>query len=109
MEELHYVKEKNVKELLVKDADAERVALLFKAFSEPLRIKILHCMLAGEICVHDLSNVLEVSQPRISNQLRFLRQEGLVKTRKEKNHIFYDLDDGHIQDILTIGLAHIHH
>lgn len=66
-------------------------------------------MLHNEICVCDLAILLDVSQPRVSNQLKLLKLHKLVKSRKEKNNIYYSLDDEHIKDILSIGLSHIEH
>ena len=97
------------KNVIAKDNVTEKMSEFFKAFSEPIRIKLLLAMLHGEICVKDLAELLEVSQPRVSNQLRFLKENNLVKYRKEKNHIYYSLDDDHIKEILTIGLKHMSH
>ena len=99
----------NVKKLIEEEDVSENLSFLFKAFSEPIRIKILLAMLYNEICVQDLATLLKVSQPRISNQLKLLKLHKLVKTRKEKNNVFYSLDDKHIKDILSIGLSHINH
>ncbi|ONI45289.1 hypothetical protein AN640_04685 [Candidatus Epulonipiscium fishelsonii] len=98
-----------VKELLLDEEISENLSFFFKTFSEPIRIKILLAMLHTEICVQDLAILLEVSQPRVSNQLKLLKLNKLVKFRKEKNNIYYSLDDKHIQDILNIGLDHINH
>lgn len=108
MEELHCNNAKRVKDTLPHPDSIMDLARLFKAFSEPLRVSILYCMTEGEICVHDISILLGVSQPRVSNQLRILRQENLVKTRKQSNQVFYSLDDAHIQSLLTVGMSHIH-
>lgn len=97
------------REVVADEETTERMAMFFKAFSEPIRIKILLSMLHGEICVKDLAELLEISQPRVSNQLKLLKQCNLVKSRKEKNSVFYSLDDGHIADILNVGLNHINH
>ncbi len=96
-------------EVISNDEVTENLSFFFKVFSEPIRIKILLAMLHNEICVKDLTILLGVSQPRISNQLKFLKLNNVVKIRKEKNNIFYSLDDEHISDILSIGLSHISH
>ncbi len=98
-----------VKKLLQNEGVSDELSTFFKAFSEPIRVKILLAMLHEEICVKDLVAVLNVSQPRISNQLKLLKLDNLVKTRKEKNSIFYSLNDKYIQDILSIGLEHMSH
>lgn len=99
----------SVQKLIADDEVSENLSFLFKAFSEPIRVKILLAMLHNEICVQDLALLLDVSQPRVSNQLKLLKLHKLVKSRKEKNNIFYSLDDGHIKDILSIGLSHMEH
>ncbi len=109
MEELHCDNAKRVKDTLPHPDHVDHLARLFKAFSEPLRVNILYCMMEGEICVHDIALLLGVSQPRVSNQLRILRQEELVKSRKQSNQVFYSLDDKHIEDLLNLGMAHISH
>lgn len=109
MENLHCANSEKAIKIIENEEAVEKMAVFFKAFSEPIRIKILLSMLEGEICVHDLARLLNVSQPRISNQLRLLKDKHLIKSRKEKNHIFYSLDDEHIKDILNIGACHIKH
>ncbi len=100
---------KNVMALIKNEEVPENLSFFFKTFSEPIRVKILLAMLHNEICVKDLSILLDVSQPRVSNQLKLLKLNSIVKTRKDKNNVYYSLDDGHIQDILSTGLSHISH
>ncbi len=99
----------NVIKLIQDEEIAENLSFFFKALSEPIRINILLAMLHNEICVQDLATLLGVSQPRVSNQLKLLKLKKLIKARKEKNNIYYSLDDKHIQDILSIGLSHLKH
>ncbi len=99
----------NVLKLIADEEISENLSFFFKTFSEPIRVKILLAMLHSEICVKDLAILLEVSQPRVSNQLKLLKLNKIVKVRKDKNNIYYSLDDNHIHDILSIGLSHINH
>jgi len=64
---------------------------MFRAFSDRTRLRILHLLLRGEVCVGDLVNILELSQPRVSQQLTCLRNAGLVVGRKEGLWTFYSL------------------
>ncbi len=109
MNELCCKTPEKVIELIKDDSISENLSFFFKTFSEPIRVKVLLAMLHNEICVKDLALLLEVSQPRVSNQLKLLKLNHIVKTRKEKNNIFYSLDDTHIHDILSIGLSHLNH
>ncbi len=82
---------------------------LFKVFGDSTRIKILYVLLENEVCVSDLCVTLNMTQSAISHQLRVLRQNGLVKFRKEGKTVFYSLDDDHVATLLSQGLKHIKH
>lgn len=97
------------RELVSQDNMCEKMALLFRALSEPIRVKLVLSMLHGEVCVQGFVELLELSQPSISNQLARLKRDGIVKSRKEKNNIYYSLDDDHVHDLVEIGLKHIEH
>ncbi len=109
MSELCCKTSENVLKLINDDDVTENLSFFFKTFSEPIRVKILLAMLHNEICVKDLAILLDVSQPRVSNQLKLLKLNNIVKTRKEKNNIYYSLNDEHIFDIISTGLSHIKH
>lgn len=55
----------------------------FKALGEPTRLKILRMLAEQDLCVCDLEEVLQISQPRISQHLKVLKQAGLVQVRRE--------------------------
>jgi ArsR family transcriptional regulator len=68
-----------------------RVDRLFRAFSDRTRLRILHMLLDGELCVCDLVSVLNVPQPKVSRHLSYLRRSGLVQVRKEGLWCYYKL------------------
>lgn len=70
---------------------SSHVNLLFRAFSDPTRLRILHLVRGGEICVGDLVRVLRVPQPTASRHLAYLRRAGLVGARKEGLWSYYSL------------------
>ena len=80
---------------------------LFKVFGDSTRIKILMTLLESEMCVGDLANLLSTTQSSISHQLRVLKQNHLVKFRREGKTIFYSLADEHVITILSQGLEHV--
>ncbi|HHV16036.1 MAG TPA: winged helix-turn-helix transcriptional regulator [Gelria sp.] len=55
----------------------------FKALGEPTRLKILRLLAEQELCVCELEEILDMSQPRVSQHLKVLKQAGLVKERRE--------------------------
>ncbi len=60
----------------------EQIDLMFRAFSDRTRLRILHLLQAGESCVGDLVEALRLPQPRVSRHLAYLRKAGLVVVRK---------------------------
>ena len=87
----------------------QELAEFFKIFGDATRIRILQTRLEGERNVGDLADVLEMSQSAVSHQLRVLRQNDLVKYRKEGKTVFYSLDDEHIRMVLEQGMTHLRH
>jgi ArsR family transcriptional regulator len=65
---------------------------MFRAFSDPIRLRILHLLLVEkQMCVGDLVAVLRVPQPTASRHLAYLRRSGLVGTRKGGLWTYYSL------------------
>lgn len=58
------------------------IDLMFRAFSDRTRLRILHLLQDGELCVGDIVEILQASQPRISQHLAYLRKAHLVTVRK---------------------------
>ena len=87
----------------------QEMAEFFKIFGDGTRIRILQTLLEGEKNVGDLAESVEMSQSAISHQLRLLRQNDLVKYRKEGKVVFYSLDDEHVEEVLQQGMAHLRH
>lgn len=83
------------------------LAELFKVFGDSTRIKILWALDEAEMCVCDIAVLLNMTQSAISHQLRVLRQNKLVKNRKEGKVVYYSLDDEHVKQIYEQGLIHI--
>lgn len=96
-------------EQLVDSATAEQLAQVFRAMADPTRVRILSALAEAELCVGDLSAVLEMSISAVSHQLRLLRELRVVRRRREGKHIYYTLDDEHIGDLFARGLEHVRH
>ena len=102
----------NIVELLPEEKKLEDevvydLAELFKTMGNPTRIKILYALKERDLCVCDLSELLDMSSSAISHQLRILRNNKLVKYRKEGRSVYYSLDDRHVICFLGQGLSHI--
>lgn len=59
-------------------AAASSVDLMFRAFSDRTRLRILHLLQGGELCVGDIVAILQMPQPRVSRHLAYLRKSNLV-------------------------------
>lgn len=80
---------------------------LFKIFGDSTRIRILFVLFEAEVCVCDLAAALNMTQSAVSHQLRILKQNKLVKSRREGKSIFYSLADDHVRSIIDQGMEHV--
>ena len=88
--------------------DSTRIRILFVLFfGDSTRIRILFVLFEAEVCVCDLAEALHMTQSAISHQLRILKQNKLVNSRREGKSIFYSLADGHVRTIIAQGREHI--
>ncbi|WP_019003907.1 ArsR/SmtB family transcription factor [Cohnella laeviribosi] len=99
----------SIKERMVDKPTALELAELYKALSDPTRVQLIGALLQKELCVHDLSVLLEMGQSAISHQLRYLRNLRIVKRRKSGKTVYYSLDDSHIEEIFVQTLQHLKH
>src|SRR6516225_9272873 len=67
------------------------VNLIFRAFSDRTRLRILSILTQGEHCVGDLVEILKLPQPKVSRHLAYLRKAGLVTARENGLWKFYRL------------------
>ena len=84
------------------DELAYDVADLFKLFADSLVL-----LFDRELCVGDIAANLEMSQTAISHQLRILKQNHLIKYRREGKNMIYALADDHVKTIINCAIEHI--
>jgi ArsR family transcriptional regulator len=72
------------------DEQAERLAGCFRALGDPTRVAIVNRLASsGEVCVCDLVETFDLSQPTISHHLKVLREAGLVDARRRGTWAYY--------------------
>lgn len=83
------------------------LADLFKVFGDSTRLRVMYALFDGELSVTAIADALGMEQSTISHQLRVLRQNKLVRVRREGKQIYYALDDEHVEKIIQMGLDHV--
>ncbi|MBQ5312314.1 MAG: helix-turn-helix transcriptional regulator [Oscillospiraceae bacterium] len=110
MDEFLCAHEDTVKKLMEEMPPDEMLydlAELYKVFGDTTRIRILYALLEAELCVNDMAQLLGMSQTAVSHQLRVLKNNKLVKFRKDGKIVFYSLSDEHVRRIIEIGMEHV--
>lgn len=106
-EEIHEELIRIVQEKMPEETELYDLAELFKVFGDSTRIRILFVLFETEVCVCDLAQALNMTQSAISHQLKILKQNKLVKSRREGKSVFYSLADDHVRTIIEQGRDHI--
>jgi len=104
---VHLPRVDKVRAELLGDDAADGLAEIFSLLGDRTRVRILHALSLGELCVCDISAALNVSPSATSHQLRLLRTAKLIKARKEGKNVFYSLDDTHVHSLIAQGLEHV--
>lgn len=80
---------------------------LFKVFGDSTRLRIMYAISDEELSVLSIAETLGMEQSTISHQLRVLRNNKLVRARREGKQIYYTLDDDHVKKIIEMGIDHL--
>ena len=96
-----------VQKRMIEEDQYSELSEFFKIFGNPTRLKILSLLAIEDLCVCDICEALNLNQTTVSNQLRILRANNIVKYQKEGKMARYSLTDLHIEMIYKVGLEHI--
>jgi len=77
----------------------------FKALGEPTRLRIIKMLSVQSMCVCELSEILDMLQPRVSQHLKILKEAELVKESKEGYWVYYSLDKERLHRLWNQFLA----
>ena len=91
LKKIYSVKSSNVAP--VSDEVLELIAARFRAMSEPMRLKILHALIDGEMSVGQLVEKTGAGQANISKHLSKLLEAGMVSRRKAGLCVYYSIAD----------------
>ncbi|WP_306419564.1 ArsR/SmtB family transcription factor [Anaerosalibacter massiliensis] len=98
-----------IKNSMIEEQKIKLLSEIFKALSDPTRLKIIYVLSKSPLCVCDIAQLLDMTQSAISHHLRMLRNLNLVKFRKEGKMVIYSLDDHHVLELFSQGLDHVNH
>lgn len=76
---------------------------------EPSRMKIILALMEGELCVYHICEITGGKQSAVSQHLRKLKDNRLIKSRKVATQVLYSIDDEHVYSIVKIALEHAKH
>lgn len=96
-----------VEDYVPKGKMLEGIVCFFSVFADYTRVRILSALAISELCVTDVSVLLEINQTTVSHQLRFLKSAGIVKSRRQGKIVFYSLCDDTINDVLLKGVEYL--
>ncbi len=106
-EDEHAMTASRAKQMLPSDEEVARVCAELKAISDPSRLKILLALRQGEMCVFHVVEAVGGTQSAVSHQLRILRDNRIVKARRDGQNIVYSLADAHVVALLELACAHL--
>ena len=96
-----------VKTKMLSDETLMDISDFYKAFSDSTRLKIINALNICEMCVCDISVLLNMTKSAVSHQLKVLRTAKLVRAEKKGKNVYYALDDNHVKMILEKALEHV--
>ena len=102
-------KVRRAQEDLLDGLTATRLSAVFKALSDPTRLRIVSLLAHHELCVCDLAAALGMTQSAVSHQLRQMRELRLVRKRRDGRKMYYSLDDEHVHDLYDRGVLYVEH
>ncbi len=79
--------------------DYDEKTKIFKALSEPIRLKILNMLSCKELCACELLSGLSISQPTLSHHMKVLSECDLVKGRKDSTWMYYSINNQTIENL----------
>lgn len=84
--------------------DAQDIARFFQILADPTRVRLVKALADGKWCVSDLVQALEMDQPAVSHQLKYLRKLGLVNWERAGRHVYYTLDNALLRTTLLTAI-----
>ena len=110
MNKLLRISERNrfeMSNLLPNEDCTNKLALFFQNFSDQTRVKILSALSIQDLCVNDLSKLLQINQTTISHQLKILKDQNIVDYRREGKVLIYRLKSQSVNEMMMYAVENL--
>lgn len=101
---INKIEENEINNYMPSDKKLKDMAYFFQNFSDPTRLKIISALSINDLCVNDLSNVLNINQTTISHQLKYLKNQCIVDSKREGKIIKYTLQNKFINELMNYAI-----
>lgn len=101
---LNKIEEAEINNYLPNDKKLNHMADFFQNFSDSTRLKIISALSISELCVNDLSNILNINQTTISHQLKTLKNQRIVQCCRDGKIIKYSLQNKFINELMNYAI-----
>lgn len=85
----------------------ETAANIFRVLGDIERLKIMSLLAEKELCVSEIAAISEEEISTVSQRLKVLKNEKVIKQRRDGKHIYYKLADDHIINVINNVLTHV--
>lgn len=106
-EEEHAARVEAAKSAMPSDEQISEMGARFKVISEPSRLKILLALAGGELCVEHITEAVGGNQSAVSHQLKTLKDNKIVKSRRSGKKILYSVSDWHVLTMIGVAKEHL--
>lgn len=104
---LNKIEENEINNYMPSQSRLEVLADFFQNFSDSTRLKIISALSINELCVNDLSAILNMNQTTVSHQLKHLKGQGIVRYVRDGKIIKYSLQNQFINELMTYAIESI--
>ena len=106
-EEEHASRVRAAKEGMPSEERINEMCAGFKVISEPARLKILLALQGGELCVEHITEAVGGNQSAVSHQLKTLKDNKIIKSRRNGKNILYSVSDWHVLTMIGVAKEHL--
>lgn len=101
---LNKIEELKINDYMPSERKLRDMATFFQNFSDTTRLKIISALSISDLCVNDLSNIININQTTVSHQLKYLKAQSIVGANREGKIIKYSLQNKFINELMDYAI-----